>query len=49
MTIHEQNITKILSLLKEIIEPNDKKTVEQLDTKNMPELESEESAEQRKN
>ena len=40
---------KILSLLKEIIEPNDKKTDEQADTTNMPELKSEESAEQRRN
>ena len=40
---------KILSLLKEIIKPNDKKTDEQPDTTNMPELESEESAEQRRN
>ena len=40
---------KILSLLQEIINPNDKKTDEQPDTTNMPELESEESAEQRTN
>ena len=40
---------KILSLLKEIIEPNDKKTDEQADTTNMPELKSEESPEQRRN
>ena len=45
---NEENI-KILSLLKEIIKPNDKKTDEQPDTTNMPELESEESAEQRRN
>ena len=45
----EQNMIKILSLLKEIIKPNDKKTDEQPDTTNMPELESEESAEQRRN
>ena len=40
---------KILSLLQEIIKPDDKKTDEQPDTKNMPELESEESAKQRRN
>ena len=40
---------KILSLLKEIINPNDKKTDQQPDTTNMPELESERSAEQRRN
>ena len=40
---------KILSLLKEIINPNDKKTDQQPDTTNMPELESERSTEQRRN
>ena len=40
---------KILSLLQEIIKPDDKKTDEQPDTTNMPELESEESAKQRRN
>ena len=45
----EQNMIKILSLLKEIIKPNDKKTDEQPDTTDMPELESEESAAERKN
>ena len=40
---------EILSLLKEIIKPNDKKTDEQPDTTDMRELESEESAEQRRN
>ena len=40
---------KILSLLKEIIKPNDKKTDEQPDTTDMPELEREESAEERRN
>ena len=39
----------ILSLLKETINPNDKKMDEQPDTTNMPELESEESAKQRRN
>ena len=49
LTTNEENMIKILSLLKEIIKPNDKKTDEQPDTTNMPELESEESAEQRRN
>ena len=40
---------KILPQLKEIIKPDDKKTDEQPDTTNMPELESEESAEQKRN
>ena len=35
-TINEQNMIEILSLLKEIIKPNDKKTDEQPDTTNMP-------------
>ena len=35
--------------MKEILKSNDKKTDEQPDTTNMPELESEESAEQRGN
>ena len=39
----------ILSLLKETINPNDKKLDEQPDTTNMPELESEESAKLRRN
>ena len=50
LTIDEQNMIKILSLLKEIIKPNDKKNPdEQPDTTNMPELESEEPTEQRRN
>ena len=49
LTTNEENMIKILSLLKEIIKPNDKKTDEQPDTTNMPELESEESAEERRN
>ena len=50
LTIDEQNMIKILSLFKEIIKPNDKKkTDEQPDTTNMPELESEEPTEQRRN
>ena len=40
---------KILSLLKEIFKPKDKKTDEQPDIMDMPELESEESAEERRN
>ena len=40
---------KILSLLGEISKPKDKKTDEQLYTTDMPELESEESAEQKRN
>ena len=40
---------KNLPLLKEIMKPNDKRTDEQPDTTNMPELESEESTEQRRN
>ena len=50
LTIDEQNMIKILSLFKEIIKPNDKKkTDEQPDTTNMPDLESEEPTEQRRN
>ena len=49
LTINEQNMTKDLSLLKKIMKPNDKRTDEQPDTTNMPELESEESTEQRRN
>ena len=40
LTTNEENMIKILSLLKEIIKPNDKKTDEQPDTTDMPELES---------
>ena len=46
-TANEENMIKVLSLWKEIIEPDE--TDEQPDATNMPELESEESAEQRKN
>ena len=49
LTTNEENMIKILSLLKETINPNDKKIDEQPDTRSMPELESEESAEQRRN
>ena len=48
-TINEQNMIKILSLLKEIIKSHDKKTDEQPDTTNMLELESEESVAERRN
>ena len=47
--MNEDNMIKIVSLLREIIMPKDKKTDEQPDTTDMPELEKEESAEQRKN
>ena len=40
---------KFVSLLKEIIKPNDKKTDEEPDTTNISELESEESAAERRN
>ena len=50
VTTNEKDMIKMLSLLKEIIKPNDKKTPdEQQDTTNMPELESEESVKQRRN
>ena len=49
LTTNEENMIKILSLLKETIKPNDKKIDEQPDATNMPELESEESSEQRRN
>ena len=46
ITRDQKKIVEIMSLLKEILEP---KSNEQLDTRNMPELESEESAAERKN
>ena len=46
ITRNKKKIVEIMSLLKEILEP---KSNEQLDTRNMPELESEESAAERKN
>ena len=49
LTRNQNDIVKILSLLKEISKSNDKKTDEQLDATHMPELKSEESAEQRIN
>ena len=42
-------MAKILSLLKEILDPSNKKSDEQLDTTDMSELESEESAAERRN
>ena len=42
-------MAKILSLLKEILDPSNKKSDEQLDTTDMSELESEESASERRN
>ena len=50
VTTNEKDMIKMLSLLKETIKSNDKKTPdEQQDTTNMPELESEESVKQRRN
>ena len=46
ITRNQKKIVEIMSLLKEILEP---KTNEKQDTRNMPELESEESAAERKN
>ena len=46
ITRNQKKIVEIMSLLKEILEP---KSNEQLDTRNIPELESEESAAERKN
>ena len=46
---NQNNMVKILSLLGEILKPNDKNADEQPDNTNMPELESKESAEQRRN
>ena len=49
LTTNEESMIKNLSLLEETIKLNDKKTDEQPDTTNMSELESEESAKQRRN
>ena len=49
LTKNQYNMTKILSLLGEISKTKDKKTDEQLYTTNMPQLESGESAAQRRN
>ena len=46
VTRSQENMIKILLLLKEILKPKDKRTDEQPDTADMPDLESEESAEQ---
>ena len=48
-TRNEQTMIEILLLLREVIKPNDKKTDEQPDTTETPELESEESAAERGN
>ena len=48
LTTNEESMIKNLSLLEETIKLNDKKTDEQPDTANMSELESEESAKQRR-
>ena len=45
----KDNMVKMLLLLREIFKPNDKKTDKQPDAIEMPELESKESAAQRKN
>ena len=42
-------MVKLISMLKEILEPSDKKSAEQPDATDMPELESEESVVQKKN
>ena len=44
LTRSQENIIKILSLLKEIPKPKDKKTDKQPGTTNTPNLESKESA-----
>ena len=49
LTRSEENMVEILLLLKEIPKPKNKRTDEQPHTKGMPELQSEESAEQSKN
>ena len=48
-TKNQNNIVEILLLLTEIFKPRDNKIDEKPDTTDMPELESEESAEQRRN
>ena len=48
-TRNQENMLKTLSLLKQILKPKDKKSDEQPDTRDMPEIESEESAAQRRN
>ena len=46
---NQEKMIEIMSMLKEILKPSNKKSDEQPDTTDMSELESEESAEQRKN
>ena len=48
LTKNQSSIINILPLFKDIFKPEDKKTDEQPDTTDLPELESEESAEQRR-
>ena len=49
LTRRQEKTVEILFLLKEILKSKDKKTEEQPDTTDIPELESEESSEQEKN
>ena len=49
ITKNQEKIAEILSLLKEILNPSNKKSDEQPDTTDMSELESEESAAERRN
>ena len=49
LTKNQVKMIEILSQLKEIFNPKDKKTDEQSDTTDMPELESEEAVEQKRN
>ena len=49
ITKNQEKTEKNLSLLKEILNPGNKKIDEQLDTTNMSELESEESVAKRRN
>ena len=49
ITKNQEKMAKILPLLKEILDPSNKKSDEQLDTTDMSELESEESASERRN
>ena len=49
ITKNQEKTAKNLSLLKEILNPGNKKIDEQLDTTNMSELESEESVAKRRN
>ena len=49
ITKNQEKMAEILSLLKEILNPSNKKSDEQPDTTDMSELESEESAAERSN